>query len=102
VDAYRHYCWPVQSVSDLKLAAFHLLATEGQVHVQKNHVWHMEKLVELCKASDGLLRATPSQATAGYCFSPLFGLCRVSPDFAAFYPRNLKAHGSKGDSGNFP
>ena len=59
VDAYRHYCWPVQSVSDLKLAPFHLLATEGQVHVQKNHVWHMEKLAELCKASDGLLRATP-------------------------------------------
>lgn len=59
VDAYRHYCWPVQSVSDLKLAPFHLLATEGQVHVQKDHVWHMEKLGELCKVSDGLLLATP-------------------------------------------
>jgi protein phosphatase len=59
VDAYRHYCWPVQSVSDLKLAPFHLLATEGQVHVQKDHVWHMEKLGELCKASDGLLLTTP-------------------------------------------
>jgi protein phosphatase len=59
VDAYRHYCWPVQSVSDLKLAPFHLLATEGQVHVQRDHVWHMEKLGELCKASDGLLLATP-------------------------------------------
>jgi protein phosphatase len=59
VDAYRHYCWPVQSVSDLKLAPFHLLATKGQVYVQKDHVWHMEKLGELCKASDGLLLATP-------------------------------------------
>jgi len=59
VDAYRHYCWPVQSVNDLKLGPFHLLATEGEVHVQKNHVWHMEKLGELCKASDGLLLATP-------------------------------------------
>ena len=59
VNAYRHYCWPVQSVNDLKLAPFHLLATEGEVHVQKNHVWHMEKLGELCKASDGLLLATP-------------------------------------------
>jgi protein phosphatase len=59
VDAYRHYCWPVQSVSDLKLAPFHLLATEGQVHVQKDHVWHMEKLGELCRAGDGLLLATP-------------------------------------------
>src|SRR5213080_1805271 len=58
IDSYRRYCWPVQSVSDLKLAPFHLLATEGQVHVQRDHVWHMEKLAEVCKASDGLLLAT--------------------------------------------
>ena len=58
VDSYRRYCWTVQSVSDLKLAPFHLLATEGQVHVQQNHVWHMDKLAEICKASDGLLLAT--------------------------------------------
>jgi protein phosphatase len=58
VDSYRRYCWPAQSVNDLKLAPFHLLATEGQVHVQRDHVWHMEKLVEVCKASDGLLLAT--------------------------------------------
>jgi protein phosphatase len=59
VDSYRHYCWPVHSVGDLKLAPFHLLATEGQVHVQRDHVWHMEKLAEVCKTSDGLLLATP-------------------------------------------
>jgi protein phosphatase len=58
VDSYRRYCWPVRSVSDLKLAPFHLLATEGQVHVQRDHVWHMEKLGEICKASDGLLLST--------------------------------------------
>jgi protein phosphatase len=59
VDSYRRYCWPVHSVNDLKLAPFHLLATEGQVHVQHDHAWHMEKLAEVCKASDGLLLATP-------------------------------------------
>ncbi len=58
IDSYRRYCWLVQSVSDLKLAPFHLLATEGQVHVQRDHVWHMEKLAEACKAGDGLLLAT--------------------------------------------
>jgi protein phosphatase len=58
VDSYRRYCWQVQSVSDLKFAPFHLLATEGQVHIQRDHVWHMEKLAELCKADDGLLLAT--------------------------------------------
>ena len=30
VDAYRRYCWPVQSLPDLKLAPFHLLASEGK------------------------------------------------------------------------
>lgn len=59
VDSYRRYCWQVESVSDLKLAPFHLLATEGQVHVQRDHAWHMEKLAELCNAGDGLLLATP-------------------------------------------
>ncbi|HVZ18990.1 MAG TPA: polynucleotide kinase-phosphatase, partial [Terriglobales bacterium] len=32
VAAYRRYCWPVESVNDLKLAPFHLLATEGKAH----------------------------------------------------------------------
>jgi protein phosphatase len=59
VAAYRRYCWPVHSVSDLKLAPFHLLATEGQVHIQRDHVWHMEKLAEICRTGDGLLLATP-------------------------------------------
>jgi protein phosphatase len=58
IDSYRRYCWPVHSISDLKLAPFHLLATEGQVHVQRDHVWHMEKLAAICKASDGLLLST--------------------------------------------
>ena len=58
VDSYRRYCWPVHSVRDLKLAPFHLLATEGQVHSQRDHVWHMEKLAEVCRASDGLLMST--------------------------------------------
>ena len=59
VDSYRRYCWQVKSISDLKLAPFHLLATEGQVHVQRDHVWHMDKLAEACKAGNGLLMATP-------------------------------------------
>ena len=44
VAAYRHYCWPVDSLTDLKLAPFHLLATEGRVHADKDHAWHMETL----------------------------------------------------------
>ncbi len=59
IAAYNQYCWPVHSVSDLKLAPFHILATQGEVHANKNHVWHMDTLAELCKADEQLLLATP-------------------------------------------
>ncbi|MGB3634913.1 MAG: hypothetical protein WA982_12790, partial [Rubrobacteraceae bacterium] len=58
VDAYRRYSWTVESPADLKLAPFHLLATEGAVHTDKDHLWHMEKMKKLCGAGDGLLLAT--------------------------------------------
>ena len=41
IEAYRRYCWTVHSLEDLKLAPFHLLASEGAVHSDKDHVWHM-------------------------------------------------------------
>ena len=53
------YCWPVHSLLDLKLAPFHLLASEGAVHADKDHVWHMEVLKRLCDADRELLLATP-------------------------------------------
>src|SRR4029453_7717187 len=56
--AYREYCWPVNSVDDLRLAPFHLLASEGAVHIDKNHEWHMTTLARICKA-DPVLVATP-------------------------------------------
>ena len=55
------YCWPVESLADLKLAPFHLLATEGAVHTDKDHVWHMETLADVCRADPELLLATPYQ-----------------------------------------
>jgi protein phosphatase len=59
VDAYRRYCWPVQSPDDLRLAPFHLLASEGHVHIDKDHVWHMDTLARLCRHDTGFLVATP-------------------------------------------
>lgn len=51
VEAYRRYCWTVTSLSDMKLAPFHLLASEGRVHAAKDHVWHMEMLGKICGAA---------------------------------------------------
>jgi len=59
IQAYRRYCWPVHSLGDLKLAPFHLLATEGKVHADKDHIWHMTTMRRLCDADEGLLLATP-------------------------------------------
>ncbi len=59
VSAYRQYCWPVESVKDLKLAPFHVLATEGMVHVGRDHVWHMETLAKVCDAGEAVLFKTP-------------------------------------------
>jgi protein phosphatase len=57
VDAYRRYCWNVTSLEDYKLAPFHLLASEGAVYADKDHVWHMDTLARLC--NDPLFIATP-------------------------------------------
>jgi polynucleotide kinase-phosphatase len=59
VDAYRRYCWPVNSLLDLKLAPFHLLAGEGAVYTEKDHQWHMQILGKLADADLQLLLATP-------------------------------------------
>ena len=61
VEAYRQYCWSVNSLDDLKLAPFHLLASEGHVYFDHDHVWHMETLAKLCTGDSGFLLATPHQ-----------------------------------------
>jgi protein phosphatase len=59
VKAYQNYCWPVNGIEDYKLAPFHILATEGQVHFDKTHQWHMEKIEELCTGDAVLFHSTP-------------------------------------------
>lgn len=57
--AYGNYCWPVNGLDDYKLAPFHILATEGETHVNKNHEWHMENIKSICEAEPKLMVATP-------------------------------------------
>jgi len=45
-------------LADWSLAPFHLLATEGRVHTDEDHVWHMEKIRELCGAETEVMLAT--------------------------------------------
>ena len=61
VEAYRRYCWAVTSVGDLRVAPFHVLATEGNLHINRSHLWHMEMIGKLSRAGDSLLMATSHQ-----------------------------------------
>jgi protein phosphatase len=63
VDAYRGYCWTVNGIEDLRLAPFHLLASEGRVHTDRDHPWHMQVLARLSGAAAGVLMATQHLVT---------------------------------------
>ncbi len=58
VDAYRRYCWPVDGLDGLKIAPFHLLATEGTLHTGRDHQWHMQTLAALAEQDPELLMVT--------------------------------------------
>ena len=58
VDSYRRYVWSVDSIADLRIAPFHLLASEGRVHSDRDHGWHMTTLSRLCAADPEFLLAT--------------------------------------------
>lgn len=49
VAAYRRYCWPTDGLEGVKVAPFHLLASEGAVHADKAHSWHLAHLAELAE-----------------------------------------------------
>ena len=56
-QAYRNYCRDVESIDDLVLAPFHILATEGQAHFHRDHLWHMNRIAEICQANPEMLLA---------------------------------------------
>jgi protein phosphatase len=65
-NAYRHYCWPVNSVDDLKLAPFHILATEGAVHSDKSNLWHLETIATFAQQVDSTSSLSTSLQMTNY------------------------------------
>ena len=57
-DSYGRYCWSVTSLADIQLAPFHLLASEGQVHTDRDHSWHMNMAARLSQADPALFKET--------------------------------------------
>lgn len=58
VAAYRRYCWSVAGPADLRVAPFHLLASEGAAHVDRDHGWHLQQCDALCDARPDALTRT--------------------------------------------
>jgi protein phosphatase len=62
VDAYRRYVWPVNGLSDLRLAPFHLLAGETNVFIDRDHTWHLEHCDRLVAADPDWFQPTRRRA----------------------------------------
>jgi protein phosphatase len=60
VQAYRRYCWPVETVDDMKMAPFQILAGEAQVYTDRDHAWHLETIERFAAADGGFVLPTRS------------------------------------------
>jgi protein phosphatase len=56
--AWAPYVWPVAGVDDLRIALFHLLASEDRVWFDRDHGWHMALADRLAAAGDAVIAAT--------------------------------------------
>jgi protein phosphatase len=102
-EAYRRYCWPVSSLADYKLAPFHLLASEGNVHSNKTNRWHMETLQRLAAADPEFILATPflevdlsSEAEAARACEWWEALTEKGGEGMVVKPLDFMARGPKG------
>jgi protein phosphatase len=57
--AWAPYVWPVSGPEDLRIAPFHLLASKGAVHADKDHAWHMQWAHRLASQGAPMVHATP-------------------------------------------
>jgi protein phosphatase len=57
-QAWAPYVWPVTGVDDLRVAPFHLLASEGRVWFDQDHAWHMGLADRLGAAGQAVVAPT--------------------------------------------
>jgi protein phosphatase len=56
--SFAPYVWEVAGIDDLKVAPFHLLASEGQVRFDQDHVWHMRLAGRLAAVGEKIVAPT--------------------------------------------
>jgi protein phosphatase len=102
-DAYRRYCWPVASLDDYRIAPFHVLATEGAVHMDMEHIWHMTECARLAEPGDKVLVATThhvvdltNEASVDQATDWWLALTQAGGEGMVVKPRSFIARGRKG------
>jgi protein phosphatase len=88
VTAYGRYCWPAAGIDDLRIAPFHLLASEGNVGLARDHRWHLQQIERLVLADPALIRRTE------HCFVDLSD--ETSVEAAVAWWEALTAAGGEG------
>jgi protein phosphatase len=58
VRAYQPYHWPVDAVTDVKVAPFQVLAAEGRTFLDRDHGWHLAIADRLVAADPDVIRTT--------------------------------------------
>jgi len=56
--AYLRYCWSTDGLAGVRVAPFQLLASEGAVHHERPHQWHLEIADRLAAAAPDLIATT--------------------------------------------
>jgi hypothetical protein len=55
---YRRYCWPTDGLAGVRVAPFHVLATEAANHARRGHEWHLGLVDRLVAADPDLFTTT--------------------------------------------
>lgn len=58
ITSYHYYTGETKGIEGMSFAPFHILATEGKVHADKPHTWHMEQLSDICQQDERYLLMT--------------------------------------------
>jgi len=101
--AWAPYVWPVSGVGDLKVAPFHLLASEGRVWFDQDHVWHMGIAERMAAAGDDVVSRTQWRTVAlddapavGDAIAWWEALTGDGGEGMVIKPRTFVARGTKG------
>lgn len=101
--AWAPYVWPVGSLDDLKVAPFHVLASEGATHFDKDHLWHMAIADRLAATGAANLAATrwrtlalDDEAACAEAAAWWEALTASGGEGMVVKPRDFVAQGAKG------